>query len=338
MEFFGLDIGSHNIKLVKLARKQDKYQLVAFGSCSSTSKGLLSEAESDLMSLAEIIKRLQQEVGVKTKNVVTALPQDQIFTRAITLPSLSDDELSSALKWEAEQYIPVSLDEVALTHEIVGKIEEEGKEKIEILLAAAPKSLIEKTIKVLKVAGLNPVSLEMEITAIARSLVPSESQPVLIVDLGAKATDLAVVENGQVILVRSIPTGGEALTRAISLGLGLEPSQAEAYKKAYGADVKKLEGKVSDALGPILEVIVGEIEKTIQFCQTRKKDFKRVILVGGTAGLPEAANLLAKKLNLEIQIGNPFSRVVEDSLLAKIPPADLPLYAVAVGLAMKEVA
>jgi type IV pilus assembly protein PilM len=338
MEFFGLDIGSHNIKLVQLRRAQNnKYQIVAFGSASSTSKGLLSEAESDLTALAEIIKKLHQETGVKTKNVAAALPQDQIFTRVVTFPPLTEEELESALKWEAEQYVPVPLEEVTLTYEIIEKIKEDNKEKIEVLLAAAPKNLIDKTIKILKVAGFNPVSLEMEMTAIARSFVSSSSQTILIVDLGAKATDLAVVDAGRVIFVHSIFTAGEALTRAVSLELGLEPSQAEAYKKAYGADIEKLEGKISKAINPVLGVIIKEIEKTIQFCRERGKNLQRIVLVGGSASLPEVGSFLAKKLNLEVQIGNPFSQVVEDSLLTKIPPTDLSLYAVAVGLAMKEI-
>jgi len=337
MDFFGLDIGSHSIKLVKLIRKQNKYLLSAFGSTPSTKKGLLSEAESDLVALAEIIKKIQQETGVKTKNVATALPQDQVFTRVVALPPLSEEELESAIKWEAEQYIPVSLDEVVLTHDVVGKRREEDREKIEVLLAAAPKALIEKTVKVLKMAGLNPVSLDMEITAVSRSLVHSDLQAALIVDLGAKATDLAVVDAGKVVLVHSIPTAGEALTRAVSLELGLEQSQAEAYKRAYGVDVEKLEGKVSKAISPILNVIIKEIEKTIQFCKTRGKDIQRIILIGGSAELPAVTSLLAERLNIEVQIGNPFSNIVEDGLLSKIPSADVPLYAVAVGLAMKEI-
>lgn len=337
MEFFGLDIGSHTLKAVQLARKENKYQLVAFASAPSTSKGLLSESESDLTALAEGIKKLHQETKIKTRNVVTALPQDQIFTRLITLPILSDKELNSALKWEAEQYVPIPLEEVSLTHQIVGKVSQDNQEKMEVLLAAAPTHFIDKTRQVLKTAGLLPLSLEMEIMAIARSLVPPDTGTVMVVDLGAKATDLAVVENGQVVFVYSIPTAGEALTRAVGLGLGLEPTQAEAYKKAYGVDVGKLEGKVEEAIGPILEVIMSEMEKTIQFYQGKKKIISRIIISGGTAGLPEVASFLAKKLNLEIQLGNPFVQVVEDSLLSKIPVNETPLYAAAVGLAMKEI-
>jgi len=337
MEFFGLDIGSHNIKIAQVKKAKDKYQLVAFGSVPSTAKGLFSEGEGDLSALAEVIKRLHRDTGIKTKNVATALPQDQVFTRIITFPPLSESELESALQWEAEQYIPLPLSEVVLTHELIGKVKENSKENVELLLAAAPKSLVEKTINVLKMAGLNPVSIEMEIISMARSLIVPNHEKVLLVDFGAKATDLAIVENGEIVFVYSVPTAGEALTRALSLELGLESSQSETYKKSYGVDTKKLEGKVSAALKPILGTIVTEIKKALQFYQEKGKSVQRVVLSGGGAGLPEINTFLAKELNLEVQMGNPFVQIIEDSLLKKIPLYKRSLYSVAVGLAMKEI-
>ncbi len=338
MEFFGLDVGSHQIKLVKINKSGNQRRLIALGTAPSTQKGILSEAESDLTALASIIKKLHQETKVGVKNVVSSLPQDQVFTQVISLPKLSEDELISALKWEAEQYVPIPLTEVTLTHQVIGQTQEDGKEKIEVLLAAAPNRLIDRMITVLKTAGLNPLSLELEIMAVARSLIVPGSEITMVVDLGARATDLAVIENGQIIFVRSITTAGEAFTRAVASGLSLDINQAEAYKKAYGADPEKLEGKMINALMPVIEVMVAEMEKIIQFHQLeKKKEIKRVVLTGGTASLPDIASFLAKKLNLEIQIGDPFVSVVKDALVKKIPPQELPLYAIASGLAMKEI-
>jgi type IV pilus assembly protein PilM len=336
MEFFGLDIGSNSLKIIQLEQRQGKYYLLAFGLVPAPPKGLISDSESDLTTLSLAIKQLHSELKIKTKNVVSAISQDQVFTRTATFPQLSEEELESALKWEAEQYIPVPLNEVTRTHQVVGRLEEDGRQKLEVLLAAAPTRLVEKITKVLNVAGFEPLSLEMEMIAMGRSLVPPKSPPTMVVDLGAKATDIAVVENGQVVLAHSIPTAGEALTRAVELELGLESSQAEAYKKAYGADPGRLEGKIGGAIQPILAVIVEGMEKAIQFYRTRQKNITQVVISGGTAGLPEVASILAKKLNLEIKIGNPFAQIVEDGLVNKIPVQDIPRYSVAVGLAMKE--
>jgi type IV pilus assembly protein PilM len=338
MDFFGLDIGSHNLKVVQLKRAGDKYQLIALGSAPSPPKGLASEAESDLTILAEAIKKLHQEAKITTKNVATALPEDQVFTRVITLPKLTDEELTSALKWEAEQYVPIPLTEVTLAHQIIGGASQ-NKEKIEVLLVAAPKRLIDKLLKVLKTAGLNPVSLETEILAMSRSLAAPDSEGTLLVDLGARATDIAIVEKQQIVFTRSIMTAGEALTRAVASSLGLEIPQAEEYKKAYGVDPGKLEGKVSKAIKPIFEVVIKEMEQAIQFYHSEKKDkvIKRIVLTGGTAILPEIVSLVAKELNIETQIGDPFTQIIKDNLLTKIPEGDLPFYAAAVGLAMKEI-
>jgi type IV pilus assembly protein PilM len=338
MEFFGLDIGSHQVKMIKLAKSGNQYRLMALGNAPSTQKGILSETENDLTTLVTILKKLHQEARISTKNVVSSLPQDQVFTQVISLPKLSEDELMSALKWEAEQYVPIPLSEVTLTHQIIGQSNEKGKEKIEVLLAAAPNRLVDRMVMILKTAGFNLISLELEIMAVARSLIPSISGTTMIVDLGAKATDIAVIDEGQTIFVRSLATAGEALTRAVAAGLGLDINQAEAYKKAYGADPEKLEGKMLEAITPVIDVVITEMEKTIQFHQLEKnKKISRVILTGGTAGLPAMASLMVKKLNLEIQIGDPFTQIIKDDLVKKIPHGEIPLYAIATGLAMKEI-
>jgi len=349
MDLFGLDIGTQTIKLVQLKKVNNQFQLIAFGSTPSVPRGLASDAESDLTQLAEVIKRLHQQAQVATKNVATALPEDKVFSQVISLPKLSEEELTDALKWEAEQYIPIPLDKVTLAHQIIGEVKEGVEEKIQVLLVAAPNNLVDKLTKTLKIAGLNPVSIETEVLAIARSLAGPESETFLIVDLGALATDIAILEKGQVIFTRSIPTAGEALTRAVVSGLGLEMTQAEEYKKAYGLDPKKLEGKLSETIAPVLEVIIKEIGQAIEFyrervgnrieneAQGKVKMISRVILVGGTALLPEIVSFFAKRLGIETQIGDPLLKIIKDGLVAKIPKNDLPFYTVALGLAMKEI-
>lgn len=339
MEFFGLDIGSYNLKVVQLTKSGKQYRLVAFGSGPSTRKGLVSEADADLTALAEAIKKLHQEAKISTKNATTALPQDQVFTRTVNLPPLSEEELRSAIKWEAEQYVPIPLEEATIAHQVVGQIKIDTQQKTQVLIVAAPKRLVDKALNVLKTAGLNCVGLETEISATARSLVAPGGDNALVVDLGAKATDMAVVENGLVVFSRSIATAGEALTRAVASSLGLDPTQAEAYKKAYGVDPQKLEGKVREAIGPIFDVVVKEIEKTAEYYRSEtKRTVKRVILSGGTAGLPEVVSLMASKLSLEIQVGDPFGQVAMEEILKKrLSQVQTPFYAVAVGLAMKSI-
>jgi type IV pilus assembly protein PilM len=339
MDFFGLDIGSEILKMAQVEKRGKKNRLVAIASASSPPRGLLSEAETDLTTLAQAIKKLRDEAKIKTRNVVVALPEDKVFSKVVTFPKLSEKELKAAIKWEAEQYVPIPLEEVTLDHQVLGMSRQGSIDKMEVFLVAAPKRLIDKLIRVLTVAGLEPISLETEILALTRGLTTPAMEACLLVDLGARASDMAVVEKGQLVFTRSIPTGGEALTRAVAGGLELESAQAEEYKKAYGVDPQKLEGKISAVLGPIFDSVVVEMEKVIQFYQSSKqKTVKRVILSGGTASLPGLVPHLAQKLGLEIQIADPFAGLEKsDEILKKIPAGTAPLYSTVVGLALKDV-
>lgn len=340
MNFFGLDIGSHALKVAQAEKSGDKYRLVALGIAPAPAGGILSEAARDLTSLSEGIKKLRADAKITTNNVAVALPEDKVFTRIIETPPLTEDELASAIKWEAEQYIPIPLTEVSIDYQIVSKPDKGKDKKMEVLLVAAPKQLIEKHLRVLENAGLRAVSLETEIIAIARSVAPPDSSPTLVVDLGARATDMAIVDSGQIVFTRSIGTAGEALTRAVASQLKLEPAQAEEYKKAYGVDPAQLEGKVKGAIGPIIDVVVKEMEKALEFYRSKHAEnpVKRVVLTGGTAGLPEVVSLIAQKLGIEVQLADPFARLEkEEEIIAKLPEGAAPLYAIAIGLALKEV-
>lgn len=340
MNFFGLDIGSRALKVAQVEKSGDKYRLIALGVAPAPAGGILSEAARDLTALSESIKKLRADAKITTNNVALALPEDKVFTRVIEIPPLTEDELASAIKWEAEQYIPIPLAEVSIDYQIVSKPDKDKDKKMEVLLVAAPKQLIEKHLRVLENAGLKAISLETEIIAIARSVAPPDSTPTLVVDLGARATDMAIVTSGQIVFTRSIGTAGEALTRAVASQLKLEPAQAEEYKKAYGVDPAQLEGKVKGAIGPILDVVVKEMEKALEFYRSKHAEnpVKRVVLTGGTAGLPEVVSLIAQKLGIEVQLADPFARLEkEQEIIAKLPEGAAPLYAIAIGLALKEV-
>jgi type IV pilus assembly protein PilM len=340
MEFIGLDIGSQNLKLVQLKKVGDKFGVIALG-LSSSPKSLESESQADLVGVAEAIKKLLEVTKVSARNVVTALPEDKVFTQVIEFPQLEEKELESAIKWEAEQHIPIPLSEAVIDYQMIESSKKiTSGEKLEVFLVAVPKNLVAKYSQVLEMAGLKPVALETEMVALSRSLIIPGSSPTVIVDLGARATDIAIVENEQIVVTRSLPSDGEAITRSLVAALGLKKSQAEEYKKAYGVDESKLEGKIKEAVGPVLDVVIREIENVISFYQNRTEAAKveRVVLVGGTADLPQIVHLFAKKLGIEVEVGDPFQRIEgTEEILTKLEKGIAPLYSVALGLAMKKV-
>jgi len=185
-------------------------------------------------------------------------------------------------------------------------------------------------------AGLTVTAVETELVSLVRALAPVD-KVVLLVDFGARSTDLAIAKNGLLSFSRSIPTAGEAFTRAVAQSLGIEYQQAEQYKKTYGLSGKQLEGKIRGALDPVIRIVTDEIKKAIHFYQTEEKGEMpvSVILSGGTAGMPEVISALTKLLGLEVVIGNAFGKVSVEPQAAKSLAPYAPLYAIAVGLALR---
>lgn len=159
----------------------------------------------------------------------------------------------------------------------------------------------------------------------------------MVANLGLKSLDLVLIHNGSLLSTRSLPTGGEALTRALSTTLSMELSAAEEYKKTYGLS-DQLEGKVASALEPILKVLGNEIKKVAHFYEEKTKDsLKLLVLSGGSVLLPGITEHFAQMLNLEVQIANPLVVVKGDEKTKETFRNIAPLFVTSMGLAMKEI-
>jgi type IV pilus assembly protein PilM len=287
--------------------------------------------------MAEAISKARSEAKISTKNVVTSLPESEVFTRMLVMPKMSPSELESAISWEAEQYIPLPLSEVNYSYSVV-EVKADGG--MEVMVVAAPKRLVEKYERVFKLASLTPVAIETELLSASRSLVGDNvADLTLVVDSGARTTDMSIIKSSNMVFTRTIATAGEALTRALMANLQLDEGQAEAFKRSYGLRADQLEGKVATALDSVIQVMLTEIRRTINFYESRgtQEKVRRVVLSGGTSLLPELVTKFATVLNIEVEIGNCLLKVVADERVGQIPTEQLPLYGVVMGLAMKSV-
>jgi len=334
----GLDIGSKTIKVIELSQNKDKWELKASGIIGY--QGKLAEQTQDdkeLVPLVEAIRKLFKEAKISSRNVAISLPEPNVFTRTIRFPLLTDAEIASAVKWEAEQYIPIPKEEAVIQHEIIEKKEDTSPAQAVVLLVAAPKKLIEKYSKLIEMCKLNLVVVETGLLALVRSLAPP-NKTVLLANFGARSTDIAIVKNGKLAFTRSIHTAGEVFTRAVAQALGIQDAQAEEYKRTYGLNESQLEGKVKSALSPVFNMVADEMKKAIQYFQSEegKVNVDSIMLAGGSAAMPNIAPTLTRLLGIEVVVGNPFTKVSVDPQASKSLSGFAPFYSVSVGLAMRE--
>lgn len=337
---FGLDIGVSSINAVWLSRLKNGFEVDASISAATPTKGMMSESPLDQEEMARAIAKVVSDAKITSKTVNVALPENQVYTKVIEMPVLSDKELSSAIYWEAEQHIPVPLTTVTMAWSVLRKAYEGGGEKMQILMVAAPTLLVNKYQKILKMAGLTIKFLETEILSIIRALVGDQNfPPSIIINIGAINTSLVIIRDGIMIFSYSIPTGGKAISRAITTDFGLTPDQAEEYKNTYGVSKEAFGGKIGKATEPILNSIMSEVRKALAFYVDKYKNDKpirQIILTGGTAKLPGIDLFFTANTNIETVTANPWKNLASPASLPKAILNNGPDYTIAVGLSMRD--
>lgn len=334
-DFIGIDVGSSAIRLVQLRKVGGKYSLVSFGSAQLPPNISQSDSKLDMQKVAQVIQQLVKSSRVSTKNVITALPGSAVFSTVIKMPPMNSGELSQAVKYQAEQNIPLKIEDVRIDWQIVRKNSETGESAV--MVVAAPIVKVERTLELFTMASLDVMYLETTPIATARALTNSSDPLFMIVDIGGSKTELTIVENGVVTHVRTMPSAGYAMTRSIAQNLGLDAAQAEQFKLKFGLSQDKLEGQVLKSMRPILGTITDEIQRSIKFYQEQYgSNVGRIVLTGGSSRMPELTTYLKSTLNIEVVYGNPWSRVVFQPELTEKLNGNAAEFACAIGLAMRE--
>lgn len=333
-QHFGLDIGTDAIRLVQLSGGPDKYTLDAFGIAPIPTGLSQSDSKLDQQKIAKIINDLLKSSGVINKVGVSAIPGTSVFTAVVKVPPMSQSELAKAVTFQAEQNIPLKLDEVKYDWQVIKQ--DPTTKELTVMIIAAAKTKVQSLMSLFSIAEIELQALETATVALARSLTSPTEPIVMVLDIGATTTEIAVVENGVLAQTRSFPLAGFAMTRAVSKNLGLEMAQAEQFKMKFGLAQDKLEGQVFKAIEPSLRNILEEAVRSIKFYEEQSGNhISRIILTGGSSRLPLIDQYIKSLTGTEVVFGNPWSRVsfkpeYSDKLMQIAPD-----FAVAVGLAMR---
>lgn len=333
--FFGLDIGTTGIRLVELRGTGATKTLVKYAYVPIESKTTQSDSKADQQKLAATIANLITEAKLLTRNVAVGLPNNRVFTTVADVDRLPGSELGKALMYQADSLIPTPPAESKIDWALLGDSPKD-KTKIEILLSSVPNNFIEQRLDMIESIGLNVIAFEPDNLALSRAIVPAGTiAPQLVVDMGNLSTDLVITLGEAPRLSRSIPTGSEAIVRAAQQNLGIDDKQAQQFVFKFGVSRDKLEGQVYQAILSTVDLLVGEIDKSIKFFQTRYPDtpLERIIVTGGASSIPEFPLYLANKFGMNVEIGNAWRNVAfaaerQNELLAVSNQ-----FSVAVGLA-----
>ncbi len=342
--FLGLDIGYGGIKLAEIRQEKGRARLVTYAYANVSSDRLDQSLLNDPQATADLVKKMIAKARVTTKRTVAALPISAVFSSMLHVPTTDEKAIKQAVEAQAKKLIPLPLEEVALDTKLVDKIEkgEAVKASSRVLMTAAPKSLVAKYVEIAKLAGLELKFLETEAFAEIRSLIGKDRATIMIVDIGSLRTNIVVVEKGIPFVMRSIATGGMAMTQTIARTLGIPPEQAETMKRDITAMQKSFPaGDLTPVLSILVKSVLDEIRYSLssymsQMSGNEGQRVEKLILTGGSSLLPHLAEFLTQQTGINAYLGNPWARVVYPLELKPILQELGPRFAVTIGCAMHD--
>lgn len=309
----GVDIGTAALKLVELESSSRGLKLVA-AQVIPIPAGILKEGKiEDAPALAEVLSRAVVASRSKTKNVAFAVPSSSVITRLVEMPGdLSEDELEMQLLMEAEQYIPYSLEEVALDFTRMNTSED--GEHAQILIAASRKESIEGLVEVAEIAELKPKIVDVEpfclervYPLLAEQMEEDSDSLIAIVDIGARTLRFNVLEKGSTVYSREETFGSGQLSEEVQRRYGLSAEEANIAQAEGGlpADYQ------DEVLAPFYDSLIQQISRALQFFYSSStyNHVDCLVLSGGVVGDGAIAELAEKRLELPVIAGNPFSQM-----------------------------
>ncbi|MBA3232270.1 MAG: type IV pilus assembly protein PilM [Acidobacteria bacterium] len=338
----GLDIGSSAVKAVELKPAGKGYKVTAFGTEPVPPDSIVDGAIIDGAAVADAIRRLFDGGGIKTKDVVASLSGNAVIVKKITLPVMTEAELAESIYWEAEQYIPFDIQDVNLDYQIVDP-GDAARGTMDVLLVAAKKEKIADYTGVIAQAGRTAVVVDVDAFALQNAYeVNYGIEPgavVVLLNAGASATNINILNGGQSVFTRDISIGGNAYTEALQRELSLPYEQADQLKRGVA-----VEGVTFEDARPVLRAVSDnvllEIQKTFDFFKaTASSDrIDRIVVSGGASRADGFIEMLTERFGAPVETFDPFKRVtVDPKKLQGMTAEDAgPTAAVAVGLALRQ--
>jgi type IV pilus assembly protein PilM len=339
IEPIALDIGSTFIKLVQLKGSKGSYHLVKFGMVPLPPEVIVEGAVMDAGRVVDAIKELLAAQQVKTKEVVLSVSGSSVIIKRIAVADMSDEELSESIKWEAEQYIPFSIDDVNVDYQKIGPGAQEGQ--ADVLLVAVKKDKINDYVNLVKEAGLEPVVLDVDAFALANMYelnYAQEAGVTALLNIGASVMNINILKDGASIFTRDITVGGNRYTEALQREFGLTYEDAEKVKRGETIEAAGPD-QIAAVMSSVTEDIVAETQRSLDFFRstTGSEHVSRVLVSGGCARIGHFTSILGERIEIPVEITNPFKNIKVDP--KRFNAASLqesgPQSAVAVGLAIR---
>jgi type IV pilus assembly protein PilM len=336
----GLDIGSSAVKAVELRKKGDAYELLNLGIEPLGQDTVVDGAIMDALSVSSAIEKIFNENRIKTKNVATSVSGHAVIVKRVTVSAATDEELYSAIPYEAQQHIPFDMTDVNLSYQSLGA--SPTGNGTDVMLVAVKREKILNHTNVLSQAGKIPSVVDYDGFAVYNAFeanyeVPPDQMAALL-NIGASIMNIVIGRGGNPLFTRDVSVGGNQYTDTLQKELDLSFEDAERLKQGLEVPNVTQDQKVPH-LRSVTEILMLEIQKTFDFFRqtTSTENIQHIYVSGGTAKIEGLVEQLKSEFNIPVEAINPFLRVSVDPKKFDVGYVDeiAPRMSVAVGLALR---
>ncbi|TLM82048.1 MAG: type IV pilus assembly protein PilM, partial [Actinobacteria bacterium] len=335
------------------------FQLTGYGRTPMPYGAVVEGEIVDPQAAGAAIASLWKQSGFRSKEVAVGVANQKVVVRLVDLPFMEKTELAGAIQYQAQDYIPIPVEEAILSYEVIGDYMTSADEHMmEVLLVAAAREMIQGTVATVDAAGLKLDRIDLTAFALVRALMGLDSEVLPdddatgatgLIHITSGLTNIAIVERGIPRFTRVSALAGKQFTQAIANVMNLTYDEAEDLKIRVG--LPSMDGLASVPPGVDAETaavaqqaleretnrFIGEVRRSLDYYLTQAtqvRTIKRIILTGSGSMLRNLPNYLEKGLQTDIILGDPLARVSIAGGVEQAAISDRMGCAPAVGLAL----
>jgi len=316
-----VDIGTSSIKVIELHKQGINYSIKGLES-RAIPLAMRKNPDSLLLLQGKLLREMLPATRIKNADIHLTISDKSAQARMVTIPGGAAKELVNAIKFQIKKDLPFPLDVCDISYRGYNE-KSPGKQDIEIL--AVDRRAVESSLQLLTEIDALPVVITAP-SASSRFLVKdytgieAGAGAVVVIDIGASHTTITIVEENNVVLSRTVATGGDDFTSALS-GVALGPNgeeltdlQAEKYKIDVGLPSERDSGgmiKAAIQMRPIAERISTEINRSLEFFRRARTggEIKKIIMAGGGSLMKRLPEFISENTGVDIVMGIPTARV-----------------------------
>ena len=312
----GLDITTSSIKLIELVPQGRGYRVECYAAEPSPPNSITEKSIVDADAVGEAVRRAVKRASTKATEVAIAISGDAAITKVIQMPrQLNDNDMEAQVEIQADQYIPFPMEEVSFDFQVIGESPNDP-DMVDVLLVATRTENVDQRRAAVEAAGLKAHIVDVEPFALenACSLLTHQmpdggmDHQVAVVDFGASSTTFSVLQDLRVVYTRDFNFGGQQLTEEIMRIYGLSLEDAGRAKKEGGLP----SNYQPEVLDPFVDDMTQQVSRSLQFFLASgggREQPDAILVCGGCANIPGVADLIASKVGIPTEVGDPLGQM-----------------------------